>query len=488
MPSADLTTEINMTDIQNIEKTELPDNWRAELRALLLLGIPMGLTQVAQFFVFFVDVLMIGRLGPTDLAAASLGTVYFFALWMLGAGPAMAVTPLVSQALGANKNDRKDARRSVRMALWMIIAMTPLVVMICAVSENISLFFNQDPIVAAKAADYALILGLCWPFSVAVMALRCLLASIGKTSVPFFLAMATTAINISMNYIFIFGNFGAPKLGLVGAGVASLIASIAGLALFIAYIGWDRHAREFDVFGHFWRADWPRFAEVNRLGWPISITTFFEGMLFNAAVFLAGTIGIAVQAAYQIGLNVASLAFMMPFGIAMAGGVRIGLAAGAQNQAAMKRASLTSIAACVVAIGVSAIPIALYPGLVANIYLDVSDPINAEVIAFVISFLPVAAAFMLFDAVQVAANQMLRALKDVRAAMIITGISFWVLGFPVSYILGLHTPVGALGIWYGLLVSLIAASILLGGRLYVLVWKRGPDLALPSAPVIPAEN
>ena len=115
-----------MTD--RVEKTQMPQNWRAEMDALLRLGIPMGLTQLAQFFIFTIDVIMIGRLTPEDLAAASLGSVYFFGLWMLGAGPVMAISPLVSQALGANKHERRDARKSVRMSLWLLAMLTPCVI------------------------------------------------------------------------------------------------------------------------------------------------------------------------------------------------------------------------------------------------------------------------------------------------------------------------------------------------------------------------
>lgn len=454
------------------EKTEMPKTWRGELSALLALGIPMGLAQLAQFFVFFMDVVMIGRLTPEDVAAASVGSVFFFSLWMLGAGPAMAISPLVSQVLGADKNERRDARRSVRMTIWALIMLTPIVIAICLIAEPISLAFGQDPAVARKAAGYTLLLGLCWPFALIVNALRNFLAAIGKTRIPFILVMATTAINIALNWIFIFGNLAAPRLELIGAGIASLIASVISLAMFVIYIRLDPLAREFNVFERFWTPDWDRLKTVVALAWPISITTMFEGMLFNAAVFIAGAIGVIEQAAYQIGLNFAALAFMFPFGLAMAGGVRIGLAEGSKDKAAIKRVGIITVIVCIVTIGITAIFVALSPELIAAIYLDVNDPINTEVISWVVKFLPIAAAFMLFDAVQVAANQLLRGLKDVKAAMIITGISYWAIGFPVAYGLALHTPYGAVGIWYGLSAGLFSAALLLGGRFWYLAWRR----------------
>ena len=274
-----------------------------------------------------------------------------------------------------------------------------------------------------------------------------------------------TALNIFLNYILIFGNFGAPRLELVGAGIASSLSYIFGFSLFIFYIRLDAQANSFQIFKNFWKTDWGRFKEVVALGWPISLTTLFEGMLFNAAVIIMGVIGVMEQAAYQIALNVAALAFMLPWGLSMAGAVRIGLAEGAGNKVAVRRCAGVTLIAAVCGIMLMAIPITLAPEFITSLYLDLEKPDNAQVIALVIGFLPIAAAFMLFDASQVAANQLLRGLKDVKWPMVLTGISYWVIGFPIAYYLGLKTDIGANGVWYGLMAGLIAASILLGWRL-----------------------
>ena len=192
----------------------------------------------------------------------------------------------------------------------------------------------------------------------------------------------------------------------------------------------------------------------------------FEGMLFNAVVFIVGVIGVMEQAAYQIALNVAALAFMLPWGMSMAGAVRIGLAKGADNKPATRRAASTTMIASILAIMMIAIPVALYPEFTASLYMNLEKPENEQVIALVVGFLPIATAFMFFDALQVAANQLLRGLKDVNWPMLYTGISYWIIGFPVAYILALKTDIGVNGVWYGLMAGLIAASILLGGRLY----------------------
>ena len=278
-------------------------------------------------------------------------------------------------------------------------------------------------------------------------------------------------INIGLNALLIFGYWGFPRLELVGAGLASSISAIIGFCLFVLYIGWDKRAHSFEIFKNFLQPDWERFGEVVRLGWPISITMMFEGMLFNAGLLVVGVIGVIEQAAYQIALNVASVAFMLPYGMSMAGAVRIGLARGARNAGAERRAAGATILASVIAIGIVAIPMAVVPEFISSLYLDSQEVDNQAVIAFVLLFLPVAAAFAFFDAVQVACNQLLRGLKDVQATMIISGISYWVIGFPAMLYLGLKTDLQATGVWYGLLLALIAASIFLGIRLAQLLWR-----------------
>ncbi|HHL42526.1 MAG TPA: MATE family efflux transporter, partial [Hellea balneolensis] len=339
-------------------------------------------------------------------------------------------------------------------------------------SEFLAVQAGQDPVQAAKAGQYVIALAAGWPFSLMTMVLRNFLAALGKTRIPLVLILLTTAINAGFNALLIFGMFGFPRLGLVGAGIASSLSYICGFLMFVLYIGWDKKAAAFHVFRNFWQLHAKRLREVIKLGWPISVTTVFEGMLFNACILLVGLIGIMEVAAYQIALNVSALAFMIPWGMSMAGAVRVGLAKGAGDMAAVKRAGLVTIFACVTSILLIAVPVLLYPHGVASLYLNAGDPDNQIVIALVASFIPIAAAFMVFDAVQVAANQILRGLKDVNWPMVLTGISYWVIGFPAAFWLSQKTPLGAKGVWYGLLIGLVSASILLSFRFWKLVWKK----------------
>lgn len=445
-----------------------PKPWRTEIKALLMLGIPMGLTQLVQFSINTVDVLMIGRLGSEALAASSQGLVIFYVAYLIGIGPAMAITPMVSQALGGNSDNVRDARRSVRMGLWAVACLFPMILCFFVFAGDIIIFMGQPEVLARRAAPYVLALAPGWPFMIGVLILRNFLATIDRTRVPLLIILATTGVNAFLNFLLIYGSWGFPRLELVGAGIASSLAHLIGFVSFVGYIQWDKAGRRFDLFTRIYQPDWERLKEIVRLGWPIGVTIAFEALLFNACIFLMGRIGVDEVAAYQVALNFASLAFMMPLGLSMAGATRVGLAQGAGDHEGVSRAAIVSIGGCTVAIMIAAIPMGLAPEFIAGLYLEADDPGNAVVLALAASFLPVAAAFALFDAVQVAAAQALRGLKDVDIPMALAGVSYWLVGFPVAWQLALNSPVGAIGVWYGLLASLIAASLLLGGRLW---WK-----------------
>lgn len=445
--------------------------WMRELKALLIVGGPMAATQLVQFSINTVDVLMIGRLGAAPLAASALGLVVFYMMFLFSFGPAMAISPLVSQALGANAQNHEDVRISVRMGLWISFLILPVALAYSLAAESVLLFFGQPALLAGMAAPYVIALVPGLPFMIGVIMLRNFLAAIERTRAPLIFIIFTTFLNAFLNWLLIYGHWGFPRLELVGAGIASSLAHASGFVMLVLYCRWEKRARAFELFKDMMKPHWARFREIMRLGWPIGVSFAFEALLFNASVFLMGRIGVNEVAAYQVALNLAALAFMIPLGLSMAGSVRVGLAEGAGDRAGVRRAAALTIVACAAFMAPFWIPVMLAPAFVAEFYLDPADPANAAVLALVVSFMPIAAAFALFDAVQVAANQALRGLKDVRVPMLLTGISYWVVGFPLAAWLGLGTDVGAVGVWWGLLASLVCASLLLGGRLWWIVRK-----------------
>jgi len=438
---------------------------RGELSVLFALGLPMALAQLAHMSIHTVDIIMIGRLGADDLAASSLGLVIYYAFWMLGFGPAIAVSPMVSQALGADKNNYADVRRSVRASLWLIILFIPLVWLTLWFTEDILIWAGQDRLIAHKASGYIKAIMLGWPFSLGIMMLRNYLAVLGKTSIPFWIIIGTTLLNALLNWLLIFGALGFPRLELVGAGLASSLATIMCFLAFIVYCYWDTDSRPFNILKNFHKLDPGRLKEIFRLSWPISLTTFFEGMLFNACIIIMGLIGALEVAAYHITLNISALAYMMPWGFAMVGAARMGLAVGAGSKPAMIRVSQATFILAISSIAIIAIPLGIWPEVIAGLYMK-GDAIDAtRVLSLVVSFIPIAVGFMFFDAAQASANQLLRGMKDVNWPMGLTCISYWGVGFRLVYYLARFTNMGAKGVWYGLLAGLASAAGLLTWRL-----------------------
>lgn len=445
--------------------------WK-EAKALLVLGTPMALTQLVQFSVQTIDIVMIGHLGPEPLAAAALASVLFFITFIAGFGPVMAVSPLVSQALGADRANYTDVRLSIRMGFWAVLLMFPAMLAYYFVAPGFALLLGQPEHLTHMIGPYILALGPGLPFMMGVIILRNFLAAIDRTRMPLIAVLITTLTNALLNYVLIFGHFGFPRLELVGAGIASTLAHAAGFFFLLVYVYRDGEARKFRILQDALHLHWGRLREIIRLGWPMGASFALEALFFNCGALIMGRIGTNEVAAFQIGLNVAAMAFMLPFGLSMAGAVRVGLAEGARDAAGVRRAAAMTVVVCVGAISLVALPVALWPGPVGRFYLDADDPANHGVLALIRLFLPVAAGFMLFDATQVAANQALRGLKDVNLPLLIVCIAFWIIGFPIAYGLSLHSSVGAVGVWYGFLVSLAAAAAMLGARLYYLVRPR----------------
>lgn len=440
--------------------------WASEFFGLMLIGIPIVLTQLVQFSVNTIDIIMIGRLGPEALAASTLGFVLYLSFWLLACGPAMAVSPLAAQAVGSGGDAREDVRVSVRMGLWAILMLFPVALAFFFVTDKIALMLGQPETLAGTARNYVLALAPGLPFSLGILVLRNFLAALEKTTAPLVIVIFTTLLNALLNYALIYGNFGAPRLELVGAGIASSLSHFVGFLILAGYIAIDRTARRYSLFERFFKPNWARLREVFGLGLPIGADVAFEAMLFNAAVFLMGRIGVLEVAAYQVAFNVAQIAYMIAVGLAMAGSVRVGLAAGARDLNRIRRASVITIGVCAVSVLIVAVPAILSPHWVASLYLGGANEENAELLEVVVLFLPIAGAFALFDAVQMGANQCLRGLKDVRIPMILTGISYWIVGFPLAAWLGLFTDLAAVGVWIGLFCGVVCDAFLQGGRLW----------------------
>jgi len=447
--------------------------WRVELRETLRLAAPLAMTNLLQMLVHAVDVIFVARLGPQALAASSLAIAVFgLTMWSLS-GLVGACAPLIAAELGRRDHAVREVRRSVRMALWLAALFGSLGMIICANAEALMLASGQDPAVAALSGRFmGLLLWAMIPM-IAAGVLRIFVATLGR---PIF-ATAITGLSILVNalgnWVFVFGNLGAPALGLEGSAISSILTSVLMLGAYALAIRADRRLRRYHVFGRWWRAEWSRLLEILRLGTPIALTILAEAGLFSAAALLMGRIGEVQLAAHTLALNVASLAFQVPFGIGQAATIRVGYFYGAQDRVAAGRAGWTALGLSVCFMVVTATAMLLVPTVILRIYIDPDAPANAALVGFAVQYMLVAAAFQLFDGPQTVAAGALRGLQDTRMPLLIALFGYWGIGFSTSIGLGLNTPLAGVGVWIGLAVGLLIAALLLTRR-----WHRREVLKL----------
>jgi MATE family multidrug resistance protein len=447
------------------------DAWLAETAELLKLAAPLALTQLAQMAIGVTDTIMLGRYSQTALAAAVLGNTVFFFCWIIGQGPTAAVSPLIAHVLGARPNDRANVRAIVRMGFWSVALMSLPLVAFLLCTRQILLLLGQRPELAAAASQFVVPLAFGLPFSLGFQVLRSYATALSKPNATLYVMAMAVIFNIVGDYALIFGHFGAPRLGIVGSGTASACSFAFSFLAMAAAISVMPKLRAYRLLRRFHRPAWEKLSENYRLGLPMGITLMFEAGLFFSANLIMGSFGTAYVAAHAISMNVPSITFMVPLGIAMAATVRVGLAAGARDGDGVRRAGYSAMLASIAFMAVCAVVMASYPGEIASLYLPAS-PENLAVIALAVSFLRVAAAFQIFDGLQVTAALSLRGLKDARAPMWIAGASYWLAGFPVCFGLGFGLGMKGLGIWIGLAFGLLVAAVALTARFYFLARSR----------------
>jgi len=308
--------------------------WRSEIRFMLTLAWPLILANLTMQLIQATDVVLMGWLGPRQLAASALGLNLTFAFTLFGMGMITAVAPMMATALGRRSTAVRDVRRSFRQALWLAALLSLVFWPILWNAEPLILGLGQDPGLAHDAGIF--LRGYMWtifPFLL-FQAMRHFLSALERPR--WILAISTVGIvaNAVVGWGLIFGHFGLPALGIFGGGLASSIVwwlLAAGLALVIVY---DRQFARFHLFGRWWRPDAARFRILIRLGLPIGMTMAFEGAVFGAAAYLMGLIDADSIAAHAVALQIAAITFMVPLGVGQAATIRVGLALGRNDRAA----------------------------------------------------------------------------------------------------------------------------------------------------------
>jgi multidrug resistance protein, MATE family len=447
--------------------------WRDEAAATLRLSGPMVLTNLTQAAIQATDVLLLGWLGPRSLAAGALGSNIYVAFLIFGMGLVMAASPLLSRKIGSMPHSVRDVRRTVRQTMWAAVTIALPVLVVLWHAEPILILLGQEPALAHEAAGF--VRAIEWGFVPALfyLTLRSFVAALERPVWALLIGAMGVIFNACLNYGLIFGKFGLPSMGVVGAGLGSTFTQtmmFTGMAIVVVT---HRRFRRYRLFGRFWRADWARYKTVWKLGAPIAMTLGLEITIFNAAVFLMGIVGTDSLAAHAVAIQVASFTFMVPLGLSQAVTVRVGLALGRRDAAGITRAGWTAWVMGVGFMTLTACVMWIMPRPIIGLFLDLHSRADAHVVDLAVSFLAIAAIFQIVDGAQAVGAGMLRGLHDTKIPMLFAAFGYWIVGFGVALWLGFHQHMGGVGIWIGLASGLAVVSVLMLAR-----WLRRVPLGL----------
>ncbi|WP_416769862.1 MATE family efflux transporter [Pseudomonas sp. RHF3.3-3] len=433
-----------------------------EMRNLLGLALPIIIAQLAHTAMGFVDAVMAGRVGPRDLAAVALGNSIWVPVFLLMTGILLATTPKVAQRHGAGTPEQIGP--IVRQALWLAVVVGLGAGAVLYNAEPILHLMKVDPELIGPCMDYLRGIGTGLPTVALYHVLRCCSDGMGRTRPSMVLGLCGLALNIPLNYVFIYGHLGVPALGGPGCGWATAIVM---WVMLLGMAGWVRWAKVYQPSQVFSRFDWPDWTVIKRLlgiGLPIGIAVFAESSIFAVIALLIGSLGAHVVAGHQIALNISSLVFMVPYSLGMAITVRVGQALGREQPRAARFTAGVGVATALAYGCVSASLMLLFREHIATIYTR--DPVVIQVATMLIVY---SALFQFSDVIQVTAAGALRGYQDTRVTMILTLFAYWGIGLPVGYALGLTdwfgAPSGPSGLWEGLIVGLSCAAVMLSIRL-----------------------
>ena len=449
------------------------NNYSKEFGYNLKLASPVMLGMVGHIMVSFADNIMVGQLGAKELAAVSLGNSFFFIAMSLGVGFATAITPLVAEA-DSSKNT-KAVTSSLKHGLILCVCISLALLLGMLFSVPLMEKMNQPKDVVVLAMPYLKIIAISIVPLVIFEGLKRFSDGLSKTKYPMYAAVFSNALNIILNYLLIFGMFGFPKLGIIGAGIGTLISRIL-MVLFIILIFFNKDKiKTYFLNIDFLKTEKKVFKKIFNLGFPSALQMLFEVGIFTAAIWLSGTLGKIYQAANQIAFNLSAITFMVGVGLGVAAMIRVGNQKGLSDFISLRRIAISVFLLTILIEIIFAIIFLVFNEWLPTLYLETNNPEkimeNSEVILIASQLLIIVALFQIFDGLQVAILGALRGMQDVKVPTLIAFISYWVIGFPICYYLGLHTPLKSIGIWIGLLIGLGSASLLLFIRFHYLTKK-----------------
>jgi MATE family multidrug resistance protein len=442
--------------------------FKAELRAILVLGAPLIAHNLAVAAMMFVDTVMAGRLSALDLGAVAVGGGIFWPAFGFVLGVMMAVTATVAHLYGAGEHGRMGHIRHQATLLALVAAAVSMVIFWCA--EPFLVWIGTDPTLVPKTSEYLRALSLGMPAACMYQVLRFTSEGLGRTTPLIAMALIGVGCNILGNWVFMWGNLGVPALGALGCGLATAFSFWVMYFALRFHLRTHRFYTPFALFPPREGMVWTTQQELLVLGAPIGVMVFMETSLFAAAALMMGTLGAATVAGHQIALNWAAFMFMIPLGLGLATTIRVGHALGAGDHAAARFSGWTGIAAATGFMVGSALFMLAARDLIVGLYTR-----DATVAAVAVSLLIWAAIFQIADGMQAAAAGALRGYKDTQVPALITVVAYWGVGLTLSWGLGMYKEMGPHGIWAGLTASLVAVAIGLTWRYARISREKGSN-------------
>jgi len=451
----------------SIYTKEFSYNWK--------LASPVMLGMLGHTFVSFVDNIMVGQLGTAELAAVSLGNSFMFVAMSIGIGFSTAITPLIAEADSSNNFSKAKSTFKHGLFLCTIIGISMFLLLYFSKSILHSNFLDQPKEVVALAIPYLDLVAFSLIPLIIFQAFKQFSDGLSMTKYPMYATIIANIVNIILNYIFIFGKFGLPAYGIIGAAYGTLISRFIMVIYLWFLLANKERSKRFVTNIKILVLESTMLKKITSLGAPSAMQMFFEIVIFTAAIWLSGLLGKNPQAANQIALNLSSMTFMVAMGLGVAAMIRVGNQKGLSKFKELRRIAFSIFLFAVILAVAFAILFFIFRFQLPKIYVDLSDVSNLndsiEVVNIAAKLLLIAAIFQISDSVQVVVLGALRGLQDVNIPTLITFISYWIIGFPISYFLGKENILGSVGIWIGLLAGLSSASILLYLRFNYLTLK-----------------
>lgn len=443
-----------------------------KIKQFVLLFFPIFVTQISLFSMSFFDTTMSGHASATDLAGVAIGTSIWIPISTGLTGILMATTPIVAHLIGSKQKEK--VAHVVTQAVYLAIFVSLIVILIgfFAVSPILHAMHLEHQVAQIASQFLSIIAFGIIPLFVYTV-LRGFIDALGKTRTTMIITLLSLPINIILNYVFIFGHFGFPKLGGVGAAIASTTTYWCILLITIIIIRTKEPFSSYGVFQCFYRISLSSWKELLKLGIPIGFAIFFETSIFAAVTLLMSNYNTTTIAAHQSAINFASLLYMTPLSLSMAMTISVGFEVGASRHKDAKHYSFIGIGLALAFAFVYSLLLFVFDENIASIYTN--DPVVHNLTK---QFLVFAILFQFSDAVATPVQGALRGYKDVNVALIMTLIAYWVIGLPLGYILATYTPLAAKGYWIGLILGLAFGAIFLLARLlqvqkkYIVVKSR----------------